>query len=120
MPVTGLGIDLTAIARFDGMEERLWRYFLSEEEARELADVSTPLRAQFLAVRWACKEAIFKATGRRDYTALTLLHDPDGKPYIKGHPELLVSVSHDNGFVVVIIQRNEDLTHERDGCEGEN
>ncbi len=112
MSVTGLGIDLTVVSRFDGMEERLWRHFLSAEEARELAGVAPPQRPQFLAVRWACKEAVFKATGCRDYTALTLAHDPDGKPFIKDHPELLVSVSHDNGFVVVIIQRNEDLTHE--------
>lgn len=112
MSVTGLGIDLTAIARFEEMEERLFRHFLSPTEIRELAEVAPPLRATFLAVRWACKEAVFKAAGIRDYTALTLVHDPDGKPYIAGHPELLVSVSHDNGFVVVIIQRNEDLTHE--------
>lgn len=100
-----IGIDLVDVSRFRGDFSRKAAYFLSPRELEEYHALSPARRELFLAVRWACKEAIFKATQDPDYTSYTLLHEPCGKPYIAGHPELSVSVSHDGGFVAVVVMR---------------
>lgn len=115
MSVTDIGIDLVSVGRFAGRGEGVAKYFLSPAESAEFSALSPARRPLYLATHWACKEAIFKATGDRNYTAYTLSHREDGKPFLVGRPDLLISISHDNDFVVVIIEkteRNEDSEHE--------
>jgi phosphopantetheine--protein transferase-like protein len=75
--VLGVGIDVAHTARFTGVYERRGRRFLDKmlhptECAHFLAtlshthdDVGNRQRADYLAARWACKEALVKATGVR-------------------------------------------------------
>ncbi|VEU59714.1 4'-phosphopantetheinyl transferase superfamily protein [Mesomycoplasma neurolyticum] len=54
-----LGIDITNIARFRNISLKTIKRFLSEEEF--LIYQNEENKIKFLAVRWAIKEAIFKA-----------------------------------------------------------
>lgn len=99
-----IGMDLTLLSRFRGKDETFARRFLSPAELalwRETA--AGPARERFLAVRWACKEAIFKATGDPRYTGFSVLHDERGKPYVEGRPDLKVTVTHDGDYVAVTV-----------------
>ena len=61
---------------------------------------------QSYAGRFAAKEAIFKATQDKEYLSYSILNTSDGKPYVKDHPEIEISISHDQDYALafVIIQ----------------
>ncbi|KEO81004.1 holo-ACP synthase [Tumebacillus flagellatus] len=63
--IIGTGIDITEIERIAGLLERhgatIWKRILAPEE-REMYD-SPRRRAEYLAGRWAAKEAASKALG---------------------------------------------------------
>lgn len=92
-----IGIDITAIRRFKKSTESLATKILSQDELVEYHTVKN--KANYLAGRWACKESVFKATGLPN---VTVLSDPNGKPYIKDHQDIVVSISHDQSYAVAV------------------
>lgn len=104
-----IGIDIVSIDRIDLSNSSFIAYVLNEDERRELSAYTAPQRQkEYIAGRFAAKEAIFKATQDRDYLKYSILHEPSGKPYVKDHPEISVSISHDGGIAaaIVLIQPN--------------
>jgi phosphopantetheine--protein transferase-like protein len=66
--VRGVGIDVANPARFDRIltgsrGPRLLERILTPSERLSLAKRAPQSRAQFVASRWACKEALVKACG---------------------------------------------------------
>ncbi len=57
-----IGIDLTSISRFKGKEEKFAKRILSSEEKKLFKECKD--KTQFIATRWALKEAIFKADNK--------------------------------------------------------
>ena len=97
-----IGVDITDLSRFTE-EEGFLRHLLTEEERKEYEQRKTHSRKmEYLGGRFATKEAIFKATGDPQFLSYSILNDAQGKPYIKDHPELSVSISHDGGLAVVM------------------
>jgi holo-[acyl-carrier protein] synthase len=97
-----IGIDITAIKRFKKSTESLATKILTPDEMLEYNAVKN--KANYLAGRWACKESVFKATG---LTNVTVLSDPNGKPYVKDHRDIMVSISHDQSYAVAMaVQKN--------------
>lgn len=89
--VYGIGIDIVHIPRFkkaldiwgDSLKKRLF----TPEELTYSSDKRTP--EQHLAVRFAAKEAFFKALGRRiGFREVEVVSGRDGKPSIVFNPEL--------------------------------
>lgn len=88
--IHGIGVDLVRIDRIksslDRFGERFARRVLSEEEYPKFKETTNP--SQFLAKRFAAKEALSKAlgTGFRDglsFRQITIVHDEFGKPSIR-------------------------------------
>ena len=88
--IYGVGIDMVEIARIEASLARFGRRFaervLSSAECREYEQASRP--AQFVARRFAAKEALVKAagTGFRDGLFLrdiSVTHDALGKPSLQ-------------------------------------
>ncbi len=83
--IHGSGIDIVSIARVreisDSHGSRFAAKILSENEMRILPE-KTPY--QFLAGRFAAKEALFKALGGRTvrFTDIEVLNNEEGKPYV--------------------------------------
>lgn len=98
-----VGIDITSIKRFENRKEKFIRCILTEEEYSIYKDLSPNKMCVFLATRWACKEAIFKATEDSKYLEYSILNSPTGKPYILNHPNMRVSISHEGDTVIAIV-----------------
>ncbi|MDO4191865.1 MAG: holo-ACP synthase [Erysipelotrichaceae bacterium] len=100
-----IGIDVVSVERIDLTNTRFIEMVLTDEERQEFSLYSTDSRKkEYIAGRFAAKEAIFKASQDRDYLKYTILHEPSGRPYVKDHPEISVSISHDGGIAAAIIQ----------------
>jgi len=89
MHIVGIGVDIVAIARMEGLlarhGERFAQRILGETEFAEFG--KTPHPAAFLAKRFAAKEAVSKAmgTGFRDGMRLAevgVAHDALGRPLV--------------------------------------
>lgn len=99
-----IGVDIVDLSRIHE-DEAFIRRILTAEELEELAGRKTSSRRiEYIGGRFAAKEAIFKATGDRSYLSWAVLNDETGKPYVNGHPELSISISHDGGLAIAAVQ----------------
>lgn len=130
--VLGLGVDVVAMARFQGLlrrqksggegfVDRLSRRILHEEH--ELPMFAEHLRKNddkrcvaLLAGSWAAKEALFKTLDREDQKRFRFnrwyrYYSDEGRPHIGGDnysrsdEEFLLSISHDAGVVFATVLR---------------
>ena len=98
-----IGIDSTRISDFVGKSEAFYRRFLCLNEYETYKGFNCEKRkAEYAAGRWAGKEAIFKAIGDEQFMKYEILNDETGKPYVSGHPEIKISLSHHKEYAVAI------------------
>lgn len=98
-----IGTDIAEIERFRGRDEKFARRILGEMEFEQYSGLkSERRRAEYLAGRWAAKEAIYKATGDKGCLAYEVVNDENGKPRAIGRPGIKVSISHEAGLVVAV------------------
>jgi len=112
-----VGTDIVAISR---ISEELAERILSEEEKKIYNSFkSVKRKKEFVAGRFAAKEAFIKAYGEKnlDFKKIEFLKDENGKP-IPGEKlkkllndiELQVSISHEKEYaiaVVIVLRRDE-------------
>lgn len=98
-----IGVDIAYIPRFKDVDEHFIKRILTNDEIIQYQKLSSEKRILFLAGRWASKEAIYKANNKNDYLHYTILNEENGKPYVKNHPEIKISISHDNDYVVAFV-----------------
>ena len=60
-------------------------------------------QATYLASRWAVKEALFKAIKIANYKEYSIMNDETGQPYVENHPEIKVSISHEDGYCIAFV-----------------
>lgn len=124
--IIGTGIDLVEVARiekvFNRIGERFARHVLHEKEFAEFE--ASRYKAQFLAKRFAVKEAATKALGTGQARNVLLrhffvVHDENGKPIIDadgqakklcdeyGVNAMHVSIADENAYAIasVILER---------------
>ncbi len=99
-----VGVDIVEISRFAGRDMQYIKSFLTPRETEIFLMFKTKKgKEEYLASRFAAKEAIFKATGDSSYLSYSVLNRGDGSPYIYGHPELKISISHDGGLAIAVV-----------------
>lgn len=98
-----IGCDVTKISRFINKSERFINKILTPVELKEYSTKRN--KSEYLASRWAAKEAVFKATGIKNST---VLNDNSGRPYIVDNPKIFITISHEReyAFAVAIDKRN--------------
>ncbi|MBU8932882.1 MAG: holo-ACP synthase [candidate division Zixibacteria bacterium] len=122
--IHGVGMDIVEIER---IREDIKRYgdsfmkrILGETEQKVFAARAN--REQFLAGRFACKEAVIKALGYRlknrpPYTDLEIVNDDTGQPVLQlpeniqqqlGSAKVLISISHENNYAAAVAIITED------------
>lgn len=117
--ISGIGVDIVAIDRMAGLSEHaLVRMFHPDEFAQALAISSgvSSGRNQFLAGRFAAKEALGKAlgTGLMDIALQDICtrNDPQGRPYLELYGnakeklagrQALLSISHDAPMAIAVV-----------------
>lgn len=107
--ILGTGIDIIEISRIQKAVER-WgddflKHIFNEEEVVYSSRQKNPY--QHYAVRFAAKEAVFKAVGdpKMTWKDLTITHDPHGKPVCRYDArgftnKILISLSHSKDYAV--------------------
>jgi holo-[acyl-carrier protein] synthase len=111
-----IGIDIVQNGRFkDALyDEKKYSRFLSPKEIAIYQDFTSEKRKlEYLASRFAAKEALIKALSKTNisfnYRDVSVLNDENGAPYIefafKNDLYVLVSISHseDNSIAFVIL-----------------
>ena len=117
--IIGLGTDIVEISRIRRIEEndnRLSKRILSEEELKYYTTIKSDARKfQYLAGRYAVKEAYSKALGtgigaRISFKEIICLNDDVGKPYLANDHQALVSISHTDAYATatVVIQESKE------------
>lgn len=101
-----VGIDIVYIPRFVG-KEKLAKRILSENELEIYQN--RPNKEEFLAGRFAAKEAFLKAIkegiGRIAFNRIDIVYEKDGRPQIvHGRKKYNVSISHDGDYAVAIVE----------------
>lgn len=97
-----IGIDLVDMRRIH-LDPAFIKHVLTQEEQDQFDTFTHEHRKkEYLAGRFAAKEAIFKAAGIKEWISLSVLDDPSGKSYVLNHPEIEVSISHDGDYCTAI------------------
>ncbi|MDQ0155656.1 holo-ACP synthase [Robertmurraya andreesenii] len=116
--ITGIGIDIVELKRIESIVERQKRFaerILTENEKQTFEGLSGKRKIEFLAGRFAAKEAFSKANGtgigkELSFLDIEIVVDEKGKPYISKPLEKLVhlSISHSTDYAVaqVIIEES--------------
>ena len=99
--IAGIGTDLVEVARIEAALEnpRFLERLLTPAE-RALGET-----AEWVAGRWAAKEAAFKCMpSLRSWQDVRVLAREDGAPYIEGPPGTWwVSITHEGGFALAFV-----------------
>ncbi len=94
---TMLGCDIVKISRFENNLLKLATKILSKPEMDEFDNAHHKM--QYLAGRWAAKEAIFKATGNKK---MIVLNGSSGEPYVLNNPNIKISISHEREYAMAV------------------
>jgi len=98
-----IGVDLTKIERFKEVNKHFIERVYSDNEIQEYYMLLEEKQATFLASRWAVKEALFKAIKIKNYKEYSIMNDSSGEPYVENHPEIKVSISHEEGYCIAFV-----------------
>ncbi|MGL5268823.1 MAG: holo-ACP synthase [Spiroplasma sp.] len=100
-----VGIDIIEINKMNLKDEFIERY-LTKEEVKTYKTLKTELRKkQFLASKWALKEAIFKALPSEHliFNQINITKNQYGQPIVKIKDyQISLSLSHNQSNVVAI------------------
>ena len=112
-----IGIDIVKNNRFQEMlnDSRKYSRILSEKEIEVFLSFSNNQRKlEYIASRFACKEAIFKVLNKTkfhfDFNKVSILNDESNAPYVlfeeKVDFEILISISHseDDSIAIALLQ----------------
>ncbi|MDE5978095.1 MAG: holo-ACP synthase [Turicibacter sp.] len=108
----GIGTDIIEIKRIQKLhhKERFIHKLLSEEELKLYESFSNDKRRnEFLAGRWAVKEALYKALGAycdgKSYKDFSIVNDESGKPYLLTPliGGIFISISHCESYAVAFV-----------------
>ncbi|WP_040928279.1 holo-ACP synthase [Nosocomiicoccus massiliensis] len=107
--INGLGTDIIEIERIQSVnkDNRLARRILSDEELAKYDSIkNTERKLEYLAGRFAGKEAYAKAVGTGigtlNFKHIEILNDDDGKPYIV-NTNSLISISHSKQYATATV-----------------
>ncbi|HFU3984922.1 TPA: holo-ACP synthase [Streptococcus suis] len=118
--IIGHGIDLQEIDTIDQARRRHTNFperILTERELKRYQELKNRRQLEYLAGRWAAKEAFVKALGtgigKITFRDIEILNDQNGAPYMSMSPFdgiTWLSISHSGNFVQasVILEERDD------------
>lgn len=98
-----IGIDIVKISRFENKDIHFIKRVLTEKELLVYNNLIEEKKTQYLASRWASKEAIYKANKDEHYLSYSILNKENGEPYVDDHEEIKISISHDGEYAVASV-----------------
>ncbi|WP_033543550.1 holo-ACP synthase [Planococcus sp. CAU13] len=111
--VTGIGLDIVELGRIRRLDSRSAKFrerVLTENELLEYELLSAGRKTEFLASRFAAKEAFGKAKGTGigrmcSFKDIEIRKDSNGKPsvFFRGQQDGLVSITHTKEYAAAQI-----------------
>jgi len=102
--IKGVGIDIVKISRIENILKSNEKHFLKRlfTEKEILYAEGFLNKAERLAGRFAAKEAIIKATGKKiPMNKIEILNNKEGMPY-SNIPGIKLSISHEKEYAIAI------------------
>lgn len=111
--INGIGIDIVEVQRIEKIlaKENLLMKIFTENELKLFA--KSKIKTQHLAARFAAKEALIKATGKRlTLNKIEILNKKNGQPYFDfthkykkyfADKNILLSISHIPQYAVAVV-----------------
>ncbi len=102
--IKGVGIDIIKVDRIKKMKEKYGKKFLKRIYSKKELDYSMKLLRPYetLAGKFAAKEAIIKATGRKiPFNKIEILNNRDRAPFTNIR-NVKISVSHEKEYAIAI------------------
>ena len=113
--IGGIGIDIVKSKRIESLWKAHGEHFLKKILSDdEIAAMPKKFPVQYIGGRFALKEAIVKAVGKRDFafSEISVLNDESGRPFVK-----------EKEVIGRVIGREEDsfaihvsISHEKEYC----
>lgn len=105
MNIKGIGTDITTRERFSKSNNEFNYRFLTDKEILLLDELKGNDAINFIAGRWASKEAIVKASNKEvTFSTISILKGENGKPIVYINDELMenihISISHENTYSI--------------------
>jgi len=109
--IAGTGIDIVNIKRIKKSLSKYGEKFIQKVlSEKEIEEIPTVKKEEFIAGRFAAKEALVKASGiALAFNTITILNDTNGKPYIVKLPDEIknkkvhISISHDSDYAAAFV-----------------
>lgn len=95
--IIGIGCDIVSMNRIRKQKEEFYKRILTPKEQSLYLEFSSSRRIEFLAGRFAAKEAIYKACNEIELLSnIEILNNENGKPYceIEG-VKINISIAHE-------------------------
>ena len=99
--IKGVGVDIVKISRFNDVNSHFIDRILTNEEKKEYQLRND--KVNYLASRFASKEAYFKATQDIHYLGISILNDKNGKPYVLNKKNIHLSISDEDEYVIAYL-----------------
>jgi len=108
----GIGVDIVEFARIEAIKnkEKFIDKILSTKEKATYTTLKNQKRQlEYLAGRWAVKEAIYKAAfdlcAGKSFTDFSILNHESGAPYLDEPvaPGIMITLSHSENYVVAVV-----------------
>ena len=111
MAITGLGMDAVELSRIEKIvaePKTFLQKVLTPAELEKYNSLPTKRKVEFLAGRFAAKEAYAKALGTGigsaiSFNEINCINDVNGKPSLKNAPDAHVSISHSRDYAVATV-----------------
>jgi holo-[acyl-carrier protein] synthase len=106
--IENIGVDIIENERFRSFltSETKVKKILSPEELKIYQTIKLEKRQlEYLASRFAAKEALFKAGIKDSYQAISILNANDGRPYVvcPTDKEIKISLSHSDTMSIAMV-----------------
>lgn len=104
--ILGVGTD---IVKNNRVKSKIAKRILTENELAVYKSKHDDLKNEYLASRFAAKEAIVKATNKMlDINKIEILNEENGKPYCTNIDGIEISISHEDEYSIAFaIYQNE-------------
>ena len=95
--IKGIGTDIVEIKRIDFI---IKDKVLSFEELKLFDNMRNDRKKEFLAGRFAIKEALFKAGIKKPFNQLNIAYNSDNSIYLENYSNVKVSISHEKEYAI--------------------
>ena len=95
--IKGIGVDIVDIKRINF---KISNKVLSNEENELFINMSEERKREFLAGRFAIKEALYKAGLKISFSLMNIKYNEDNSIYLDTYPRIKVSISHEKDYAI--------------------